>query len=106
MLIKPGKTDLSSPKFYRLISLTSCLGKALGRIWAWRLSHISIREGVLLPKRSATDIAAALTHDVETALEDCKVATMVTMDVEGAFDCVLVNRLVSRLREHGCLLHD
>lgn len=108
MLPKPGKTDFSSPKSYRPISLTSCLGKALGRILSWRLSYAAIQEGVLhpdqigsLPKRAATDIAAALTHDVEVALENGDVATMVTMDVEGAFDCVLPNRLASRLREQG-----
>lgn len=108
MITKPGKTDLTSPKSYRPISLTSCLGKGIDRILAWRMSYLAIEEGVLdphqigsLPRRSANDIAASLTHDVETALENGKVCTLVTMDVEGAFDCVLANRLSTRLREQG-----
>ena len=108
MITKPGKTDLTTPKSYRPISLTSCVGKGIDRLLAWRISFLAIKEGVLdphqigsLPKRSARDIAAAVTHDIETALENGKVCTLVTLDVEGAFDCVLANRLATRLREQG-----
>lgn len=56
-----------------------------------------------LPQRSATDIAAALTHDVEQARRrrTKRVATLVTMDVEGAFDAILRNRLILQLRRQG-----
>lgn len=87
MITKPGKTNLSSPKSYRPISLTSCLGKGIDRIFAWRLSYLSIKEGVFdphqigaLPKRAATDMASAVVHDVENALENGKAATLVTME--------------------------
>lgn len=108
MITKPGKTDLTSAKSYRPISLTSCIGKGVDRLLSWRMSHLTIQNSIMDPhqigslaKRSANDIACALTHDVEVALERGRVATLVTMDVEGAFDCVLRNRLVTRLREQG-----
>src|ERR1700694_2814947 len=54
-----------------------------------------------LPRRSAVDVVAALLHDIEAAMERRQVATLVTVDVEGAFDAVLRNRLLLRLREQG-----
>ncbi|KJZ70477.1 hypothetical protein HIM_10149 [Hirsutella minnesotensis 3608] len=54
-----------------------------------------------LPKRSAVDLVAALVHDIEEAFARKQVATLVTLDIQGAFDTVLCNRLVLRLREQG-----
>lgn len=42
-----------------------------------------------------------LLHDIEEAFARNKVATLVTMDIQGAFDTVMRNRLVLRLREQG-----
>ncbi|ODM19726.1 hypothetical protein SI65_04712 [Aspergillus cristatus] len=71
---KPGKRDRSSPWAYRLIALLSVLGKGLERLIAHRMAWIAIKHKVLhpqqfgaLPLRSATDLAAALIHDVEEA---------------------------------------
>lgn len=108
MIPKPGKENYSIPKAYRPISLLSCLGKGLERLIARRLAWTVVDLGILapqhfgaLPKRSATDLVAALTHDVEQALSQGMVATLVTADVEGAFDAVLAGRLVVRMREQG-----
>lgn len=54
-----------------------------------------------LPKRSATDLVAALIHDIEQALADGRLLTLLTMDVQGAFDAVLRNRLIAILRRQG-----
>ncbi|KAL9563921.1 hypothetical protein ACKAV7_011956 [Fusarium commune] len=54
-----------------------------------------------LPKRSATDLVTALIYDIEEAFARKKVATLVTMDIQGAFDTVMRNRPVLRLREQG-----
>ena len=56
-----------------------------------------------LPLRSATDLTAALVHDVEEAWARGLKASMLTLDVQGAFDAVLSGRLVGRLREQGWL---
>ncbi|KJZ70298.1 hypothetical protein HIM_10305 [Hirsutella minnesotensis 3608] len=108
MIAKLGRRDLSTPRAWRPISLLSCLGKGLERLIARRLSWASIHFGVLhpqqigaLPKRSAVDLVAALIHDIEEAFARKQVATLVTLDIQGAFDTVLRNRLVLRLREQG-----
>jgi hypothetical protein len=43
----------------------------------------------------------ALIYDIEEAFARKKVATLVTMDIQGACDTVMRNRLVLRLREQG-----
>ncbi|KID96087.1 Endonuclease/exonuclease/phosphatase, partial [Metarhizium majus ARSEF 297] len=52
-----------------------------------------------LPKRWAVDLVAALVHDIEEAFAHKQVVTLVTADIQGAFDSALYNRLVLRLRE-------
>ena len=108
MIPKAKKRDLTKPETWRPISLLSCLSKGMERIIAKRMSYLAIKHKVLhvnqagaLPQRSATDIAAALTHDVERARRRKKVATLVTMDVEGAYDAILPNRLILQLRKQG-----
>ncbi|KID93327.1 Endonuclease/exonuclease/phosphatase, partial [Metarhizium majus ARSEF 297] len=108
MIPKPGKRNLSTPRAWRPISLLSCLGKGLERLIARRLAWASIHYAVLhpqqagaLPKRSAVDLVAALIHDIEEAFARGEVATLVTADIQGAFDTAMCNRLVLRLREQG-----
>ncbi|OBS20651.1 hypothetical protein FPOA_06995 [Fusarium poae] len=108
MIAKPGRRDLTSPRAWRPVSLLSCLGKGLERLIARRLAWAAVHYNVLhsqqagaLPKRSATDLVTALIHDIEVAFAHKKVATLVTMDIQGAFDTVMRNRLVLRLREQG-----
>jgi hypothetical protein len=48
----------------------------------------------MLPKRSVTDLVAALIHDIEEAFARKKVVTLVIIDIQGAFDTVMHNRLV------------
>ncbi|KAI0992026.1 hypothetical protein K3495_g16160, partial [Podosphaera aphanis] len=108
MIQKPNKPDLSSPRAYRPIALLSVLGKGLERLLAKRMSWIAIRHKILatqqfgaLPGRSAVDLTTCLTHDVERALSEGRSASMLTLDVKGAFDAVLPGRLVRRMREQG-----
>ncbi|KID96614.1 reverse transcriptase, partial [Metarhizium majus ARSEF 297] len=108
MIPKLNKRYLSDISAWRPISLLSCLSKGLERVIGRRLAYLAIKHKVLhpnqagaLPKRSATDIVTALVYDVERAVGNGKVATIVTMDVKGAFDAILPNRLVLRLRQQG-----
>ena len=105
------------PKVVRgLDGVISCLGKGLERLIARRLAWSSIEHEVLhdqqggaLPKRSAVDLATALLiHDIDLALDRGTVATLVTMDIQGAFDSVLRKRLIIRLGDQGwpVLLHE
>ena len=108
MIAKPGRRNLSTPRAWRPISLLSCLGKGLERLIARRLAWASIHYGVLHPqqngalsKRSAVDLVAALMHDIEEAFARRLVATLVTIDIQGAFDTVLRSRLILHLRQQG-----
>lgn len=108
MIPKAGKKDRSTPRAYRPIALLSCLGKGFERIIARRLAWTAMTEGILspqhtgaLPKRSAMDLVTAFKHDVERAFARGKCVTMVTMDVQGAFDALLVNRLLHRMKAQG-----
>lgn len=108
ILPKLGPRDRALPKSYRPIALLSCLGKGLERLVARRLSYLCQAHSVLAPdqcsaiaKRSAVDLTTALTCNIESEWERGRVAGMVTVDVQGAFDGVFHNRLVHRLREQG-----
>ena len=108
MIPKIGKKDKSSIRSWRPIALLSCVSKGFERIVAKRISWLALTHGVLspqhggaLPKRSAMDLVAAFTHDVELAMATGKQVTMVTMDVMGAFDALLMNRLLRRMINQG-----
>ena len=62
---------------------------------------LSSQHGGALPKRSAVDLTAAFTHDTEAAWVAGKLVTMVTLDVQGAFDALLKNRLLHRMAQQG-----
>lgn len=108
MLRKPNKKDLTSPRSWRPIALLSCLGKGLERLVARRIASTALTYKVLsqqqagaLPTRAATDLLACVTHEIEHALENRRTATMMTLDVQGAFDATLRKRLMLRMRLQG-----
>lgn len=108
ILAKSGPRNRSLPKSYRPIALLSCLGKGFERLIARRLSYYALNLGILsrdqcsaVSKRSATDLTTALACDIQQAWKAKLVAGIVTVDVQGAFDGVLKNRLLQRLREQG-----
>jgi hypothetical protein len=108
MIPKAGKKDRTSLRSWRPIALLSCLGKGLERIVARRIAWTAMTHNILspqhggaLPKRSAMDLVASFTHDVEHAWATGKQVTMITMDVQGAFDALLKNRLLQRMGKQG-----
>ena len=54
-----------------------------------------------LPLRSSVDLTTCLTHDVEEALLNGRKASLLIIDIKGAFNVVLISRLAYRLREQG-----
>jgi ribonuclease HI len=108
MIPKVGKKDRMSPRSWRPIALLSCIGKGLERAVARRIvwtavTHkiLSPQHGGALPKRSAIDLTATFTHDTEAAWVKGQHVTMVTLDVQGAFDALLKNRLLHRMAQQG-----
>ncbi|RAL58743.1 hypothetical protein DID88_003049 [Monilinia fructigena] len=108
MLPKVGKKDKSSIRSWRPIALLSCVGKGLERTIARRIAWTSLTHSTLspqhcgaLPKRSAMDLVSAFVHDVECAFARKRKVTLVTMDVQGAFDALLPRRLLKRMQDQG-----
>jgi ribonuclease HI len=108
MIPKVGKKDKTSVRSWRPIALLSCISKGLERIIAKRIAWTALANDILspqhggaLPKRSAMDLVASFTHDVESAFAMGREVTMITMDVQGAFDALLVRRLLERMTKQG-----
>lgn len=110
VLRKPGKRDPTAPRSYRLISLLPCLGKALERIVAARLTYLAQRHHWVppiqfggLPHRCTADAILTLAHDIQSGwnLVEQRVTSLLAFDVQGAFDSVHPTRLIHRLRLLG-----
>lgn len=106
VLRKPGKDDYTQPKSYRPIALLNTLGKALEAIIANRLTYL-VDTYQLLPKRhtggrklASTDHAVhLLLQRIHKAWADGQVASLLLLDVSGAFHNVSRRRLLHNLRK-------
>jgi hypothetical protein len=104
VLRKPGKDDYTQPKSYRPIALLNTLGKALEAVVANRLTYLADVYH-LLPSRhtggrklTSTDHAMhLLLQRIHEAWADGKVASLLLLDVSGAFDNVSRPRLLHNL---------
>ena len=47
------------------------------------------------------DLVASFTYNVKEAMANGKQVTIVTIDVQGAFDALLINRLLRRMQHQG-----
>lgn len=95
VLRKPGKKDYGSPRAYRPISLLPTISKGLESIVAARLSYMAERYN-LLPNnhfgarkhRSSEQALNVLAECIHQAWRTDKVLSLVTFDVQGAFNGV------------------
>ena len=108
VLAKPQRPDYSLPKAYRPISLLECCGKLLEKIIANRLlSDLNLFR--LLPANQfgscdyhcAVDAVMCLTHQAEAAIGSGYCAALILFDIQGFFDNLNVNRLVSIMTNLG-----
>lgn len=106
MLRKPNKGDYTLPSAYRPISLLPTLSKAIESLVAERIAHLS-DEYKLLPGnhfgglkcKNTVDALVVLQEKIYPAWRDKKVLSLVTFDIQGAFNGVAKDVLCSRLRE-------
>lgn len=104
-LKKPGKADYTVAKAYRPISLLSTLGKALEAVVAERVSYLAEKHG-LLPqnhfgarkRRSPIQALSTLQEHIYGAWRRRQVLSLVSFDVQGAYNGVCHNVLLQRLR--------
>lgn len=93
---------------YHPTALLSVLDKDLECTMAKRIAWIAFREKVLPRQQfgvlccgSVVDLTNCFTHDVERALNEGNTASMLTLDIRGAFDAVFFGRFIRHLREQG-----
>jgi len=108
VLRKPGKPSYEEPKAYRPIALLNTLGKLFSSIVADDLSHYSETRGVFpsnqfggRPSRSTSDSMLLLTHCIKEKWRQKKVASVLFLDVQGAFPNVVKEVLIHNMRLRG-----
>jgi hypothetical protein len=108
-LKKPNKGDYGSPGAWRPIALLSTIGKVIEKAMANRLRALA-EEHSLLPdtqmggrrQRSTYSALELLTEQVHTIWNSGKhVASLLSLDISGAFDTVSPLRLLDVLRKKG-----
>jgi hypothetical protein len=106
VLRKPNKPDYSVPKAYRPISLLETISKGLEAVVARRLSYLAETYRLLpenhfggRPNRSAEQALNLLVEKIYEAWRAYRVLSLVSFDVQGAFNGVHPSVLADRLRE-------
>jgi hypothetical protein len=109
VLRKPSKPDYSAPSAWRPIALLNTIGKVLEVVLDRKLRTIA-EEHHLFPdcqmgnrtNRSTDTALALLVEQIRTVWESKKhIATILSMDISGAFDTVNHTRLLDNLRKKG-----
>lgn len=105
VLRKPGKPNYSTPKAFRPIALLNTLGKLLTAVVAERLTFTLERYQLLpqthfggRPGRSTTDSLHLLEETIKNAWRNHKVASVLFLDIEGAFPNAVTKRLIHNMR--------
>lgn len=106
-LRKPGKDRYTDPKSYRPIGLLPVMGKILeklvvGRIKWHTLPRLSIHQYGFMPRRSTEDALYVLIKHIRAKLIHKKLITMISLDIEGAFDSAWWPAIRVRLAEERC----
>ncbi|KAI0995575.1 hypothetical protein K3495_g12605, partial [Podosphaera aphanis] len=110
VLRKPQKPRYDTPKAYRPIALLNTMGKLLEKLIANRISKAAEEYNLLpeeqmgaRPKRSTISAIELLTEQIHTiwGKDKRQVASILSLDISGAFDNVSHDRLIHNLREKG-----
>ena len=105
VLRKPGKADYTVPKAYCPIALLNTTCKLLTALVAQRTTDILERHNLLpnthfggRPGRTTTDSIHLLETIVKNAWRNGKVASILFLDIEGAFPNAVRERLIHNMR--------
>jgi hypothetical protein len=106
VLRKPDKPNYEVPKAYRPIALISTMAKVLTAIVAENISQLVERYQLIprthfggRPGRTTTDAIHYLVHKIKQAWANNQVASVLFLDVEGAFPNAVTERLIHNLRK-------
>ena len=105
VLRKPGKPSYEEPKVYCPIALLNTLGKLFSSLITDNLSHFCKTRDALpkhqfggRPVRCTSDCMLLLTHSIKEAWRNKKVASVLFLDVQGAFQNVVKEVLLHNMR--------
>jgi hypothetical protein len=109
VLRKLGKEDYSQPGSWRPIALLNTMGKIVEALAARRLSILAEQNGLLPPEqmgnrpgRSTETALQLLTEQIQTVWQSNEhVASVLSLDISGAFDTVDHQRLLQNMKEKG-----
>ena len=104
MLRKPRKARYNVPKAYRLVALMNTIGKLLSAIVVEDMTHMCEKHRLLLdthfssrPGKNTSNSMQYLVNRVKGAWRRHKVATVLFLDIEGAFPNAVTERLLHNL---------
>jgi ribonuclease HI len=105
VLRKPGKPRYDVPKAYHPIALLNTLAKVLTSIIAEQLTYLSEKYQLLPPQhyggrpaRTTTDALHALIYKIKDAWRKKKVASVLFLDIEGAFLNAVNEKLLQNMK--------
>ncbi|KAF5697000.1 hypothetical protein FGLOB1_13100 [Fusarium globosum] len=109
MLRKGGKDDYEQPKSWRPVALLPCMGKLLEKIFTHRLKQLAVEHNLLAdvqfgtPGKCTTKALQYLLNNVYYAWTDKirRLATIMGLDITGAYDRVDRVKLMRILQETG-----
>ena len=108
VLRKPGKPSYEDPKAYRPIALLNTLGKLFSSIVADDLSHFCETREILprnqfggRPAQTTSNSMILLTHTIKEKWRQKKVASVLFLDVQGAFPNVVKEVLIHNMRQRS-----
>ncbi|XP_049874511.1 uncharacterized protein LOC126372706 [Pectinophora gossypiella] len=107
VLRKPGKDNYRIPKAYRPIGLLPVMGKIFEKLIVGRLKwhilpRISTRQYGFMPQKSTEDSLYDLVNYIRQKIKAKKLVTLVSLDIEGAFDNAWWPAIRVRLAEEKC----
>ena len=108
VLCKPGKPSYHHPKAYQPIALLNTMGKLLSSLIADNLSHFCESREVLpktqfgrRPAHCTSDSMLLLTHSIKEVWRRKKVASILFLNIQGAFPNVVKETLLHNMCQRG-----
>ncbi|CAF4939189.1 unnamed protein product [Pieris macdunnoughi] len=107
VLRKPAKANYDNPKSYRPIGLLPVMGKIFEKMVVERLKwylvpKTSKHQFGFMPQRSTEDALYTAVNHIRRKLIQKKILTVVSLDIEGAFDSAWWPMIRVRLAEEKC----
>jgi hypothetical protein len=109
LIVKPGREKSADTSEYRSISLLNSEGKVMEKLLSKRITHhlyttqyLNENQYGCTPQNNMVDAAMEVKQYIEPHLERGRVAIIVSLDVQGAFDSAWWPAIIQSLRDAKC----